>query len=221
MRAPFLSHHRAAIAAAFLSAATSGAQTQATPSLTPVLVSMPGSSLTIRGSTTIGARWHCTTDLVAAHAVMGSNSGSPVESADAVRSVSVSVRVWDLRCQSRPMERAMRKAMRAEHDTAATIVGSFAAPHERSQAEAAHLDGALVVAGVQRAVWLEAAVAPEIDGSLRVTSTVPLLLSSFRITPPRVLFGSVRARDAITVEVDLRFPATVRALQAADSQRRD
>ena len=103
----------------------------------------------------------------------------------------------------------MRKAMRADHDPTSAIIGSFAA-QSMTTPDSAHLDGSVIVAGVQRAVWVSAVVQPDVDGTFRVRSTVPLLLSQFQITPPRVLFGAVRARDAIVVEVDLRFPGTVR-----------
>lgn len=194
--------HVAALTVVVLGSATAiAAQTQTT-SVIPALTALPGSTLTIRGSTTIGAKWHCSTDDVISRAEIRPVSGGAVE---ALRQVTVSVRVWDLRCQSGPMERAMRRAMRAEHDSTAVILGQFASAG--SGDSAAHLDGSLNVAGVQRAVWVDATVADQIDGTLRVRTSVPLLLSSFAITPPRVLFGAVRARDAILVDVDLRFPA--------------
>ena len=164
----------------------------------------PGSSLTIRGSTTIGARWHCTATDIKATAIM--RDGALSLDAHEVMWVSVDVPVWKLRCQSGPMERAMRKAMRADRDTASRIAGHFATDPGRPEAtRAASLVGTLTVAGVTQNVALQAETERLPDGMLRVHSTVPLTLSGFRITPPRVLFGAVRARDAISVEVNLLF----------------
>ena len=163
-----------------------------------------GSTLTIRGSTTIGARWQCTATDIQAKAIL--RDGARSLDAHEVMWVSVEVPVWKLRCQSGPMERAMRKAMRAERDTASVIAGHFATDPGRPEAtRAAHLVGALTVTGVRQDVSLAAETERPTDGTLRVRSTLPLTLSAFQIPPPRVLFGAVRARDAISVEVDLVF----------------
>lgn len=184
--------------------ARAAAQSSAAEQRASSVAVLPGSLLTIRGSTTIGAKWHCSTDAVVANAMVRPDAASV--GADAVTGVTVTVLVSALRCQSGPMERAMRKAMRAEHDAASAISGTFAAHGSTASDARAHLDGSLVVAGVERAVVLDATVSDAPDGTFRVQATVPLLLSQFAITPPRVLFGAVRARDAIAVDVDLRFP---------------
>lgn len=184
------------------------AQNSQPPSL-DVLEALPGSTLTIRGSTTIGARWSCRATGIEARVAVAGVPLHPVPIPD-VRGVSIHVRVSALRCQSTLMERSMRHAMRADRDTAARYVrGRFEIyddvrpehPHE------AHLAGALRAAGVERNVFLRARVTPQPGGGLHVESVVPMTLSAFHIEPPRVLWGAVRARDAITVEVSLRFPA--------------
>ena len=103
----------------------------------------------------------------------------------------------------------MRHALNADRDTAATtisgrfeIVDEFL-PQQQNQRD---LVGALRVAGRERNVYLRAFVSFDADGAMRVRSVVPLTLTAFEITPPRVLFGAVRARDAITVEVELLYP---------------
>ena len=175
-----------------------------------VLEALAGSTLTIRGSTTVGARWHCRSNGMQSRVAIagGSSNGSTIPE---VRGVTVYVPVSALRCQSGPMERAMRHALRADRDTAAQhIIGRFEVPDTIPVVHAAneaHLVGGLRVAAVERGVFLHASVLPEPDGTLRVRSQIPLTLSQFRIEAPRVLFGAVRARDAISVEVDLRFPA--------------
>jgi hypothetical protein len=188
--------------------ATGAAQTG--DSSPKVLGALPGSSLTIRGSTTIGARWHCASSDVESHVAVAERVGSDETSAlPDVRGVTVHLPVSALRCQSAAMERAMRRALKADRDTAAlAITGQFEIPDDLPPAHANERDlvGALRVAGMERNVFLRARIEYLGDGSMRVQSTVPLTLSSFGITPPRVLFGAVRARDAITVEVDLRYP---------------
>jgi hypothetical protein len=167
-----------------------------------VVRTKPGSSLTIRGSTTVGAHWHCTATNVPATAVMKSRTLR----IDEMLWVTVIVPVTALRCQSGPMDRAMRKALRADRDTTMRIEGHFATDPGRPATEmSVPLVGALVVSGVRHDVAFTADVRIQADGSLRVQSPLPLTLSAFRIAPPRVLFGAIRARDAISVEVDLTF----------------
>lgn len=185
------------------------AAAQAPPVVTEVLVALPGSALTIRGSTTVGARWHCRSDGMQSRVAVAPGRGTSPADLE-VRGVTVFVPVSALRCQSGPMERAMRRALRADRDTAAqSILGRFEVPDTipPPRANEAQLVGGLRVAAVERGVFLRATVEPEANGTLRVRSEIPLTLSQFRIEAPRVLFGAVRARDAISVEVDLVFPA--------------
>jgi hypothetical protein len=186
-----------------LLALPSGSGAQTSPIVLPALA---GSTLTIRGSTTVGARWHCSAAGVESRVAIAEREGQDVPD---VRGVAVHLPVSALRCQSGPMERAMRHALKADRDTAATsisgrfeIVDEFAPPQDNQR----DLVGALRVAGRERNVYLRAFVSFDADGAMRVRSVVPLTLSAFEITPPRVLFGAVRARDAITVEVELLYP---------------
>jgi hypothetical protein len=179
------------------------------PPVTLVVTALPGSTLTIRGSTTVGARWHCRAASIDSRVAVAPRPVGAASSVPEVRGVTVFVPVSALRCQSGPMERAMRHALRADRDTAAeSIIGRFEVPDTipAPRANEAHLVGGLRVAAVERGVFLHAFVARQEDGTLRVTSTIPLTLSQFQIVAPRVLFGAVRARDAISVEVDLLFP---------------
>src|SRR5712671_3389152 len=119
------------------------------------LHALSGSTLTIRGSTTIGAHWSCTASDVASTATLrvGTHGFSP----EGMETVSIAVPVFSLRCQSAAMERAMRKAMRADNDSTSAIVGNFSASNIGIHHDnAMHLDGALTVAGERRTVVLEA-----------------------------------------------------------------
>jgi hypothetical protein len=184
------------------------ADAQEAGSSVSILNAMPGSSLTIRGSTTIGARWHCTTTELESRLAVVKDAAAPGRLPD-VRGVTIHVSVATLRCQTGAMERAMRHALKADRDTAAQVIeGRFEIADTVPPASADERDllGALRVAGVERQVFLRSTILVQADGSMIVRSVVPLTLSTFGITPPKVLFGAVRARDAITVEVDLRFP---------------
>jgi hypothetical protein len=199
----------AAVGATVLAHPVLSQSTPPAPATPDVLQALPGSTLTIRGSTTVGKSWSCRApDVLARVAVAPTDHSRPHPEIPEIRGVMLQVPVSSLECQSGMMERAMRRALRADRDTAAQhISGVFEIYDESRPADPreAHLAGALRVAGAERMVFLRAHIVPQADG-LHVRSVVPLTLSSFGIEPPRVLFGAVRARDAVTVEVDLRYP---------------
>lgn len=117
----------------------------------------------------------------------------------------------------------MWQALKADRDTAArVIVGHFelrdALPNSRTRE--VNLSGTLRVAGTERDVELRSIVTPLTDGSMSVHSEASLSLSAFGISPPRVLLGFVRARDAVTIEVALRYTAVRVALLSGDAAGR-
>jgi hypothetical protein len=174
-----------------------------------VVSAVAGSRLMIHGATTIGARWHCaTSDIESRLALVPRAIGTSATLPD-VRGVTIHVPVTALRCQSGAMERAMRRALKADRDsTTRQILGRFEIADDIPPPVESEriLVGTLRVAGVERNLFLRATVALQPDGALVVRTEVPLRLSHFEIEAPRVLFGAIRARDAITVEVDLRYP---------------
>lgn len=174
-----------------------------------VLEALPGSTLSIRGSTSIGAPWHCTATSVSARVAVVAAADS--QALPDVRGIALHVPVSALKCQSGPMERMMRRTIRADVDTAAQYIsGRFdiqddALPPKPNQR---FLYGAIRVAGTERNVFLDVTIDRLADGTLHARSRVPLALTDFGMVPPRVLFGIVRARDAVVVEVDLRYRLT-------------
>ena len=125
-----------------------------------------------------------------------------------MRGSALHVPVASLKCQSGLMERQMRRTIRADVDSAAQYISgrfdiqddaSAPAPNQR------FLYGAIKVAGTERNVFLNVLIERLPDGTLHAKSRVPLALTDFGMVPPRVLFGIVRARDAVIVDVDLKY----------------
>jgi hypothetical protein len=91
-----------------------------------VLNAVQGSTLTIRGSTSVGASWHCSSSAVSARVAVSPPRDSIASPIPDVRGIALHVPVAALRCQSGAMERAMRRTIRADVDTAAqAISGRF------------------------------------------------------------------------------------------------
>jgi hypothetical protein len=173
-----------------------------------VLDALPGSTLTIRGSTSVGAPWHCVAYSVTARVAVMPGAQTDSTTLPDVRGIALHVPVGSMKCQSGLMERQMRKTIRADVDTAAQYInGRFdiqddsRPPHENQR----FLYGPIKVAGAERNIFFNVTIDRLADGTLHAKSRVPLALTEFGMVPPRVLFGIVRARDAVVVEVDLRY----------------
>ena len=68
--------------------------------------------------------------------------------------------------------------------------------------------GQLTVAGVQKRIQTEATAYSLDDGTYRVQGSLPIRMTDYNVTPPRVLRGLIRVRDDITVRFDLRVAET-------------
>jgi hypothetical protein len=188
---------------ALLAVAAGVARAQETPS---VLDALPGSTLTIRGSTSVGAPWHCTAPNVTARVAAVPHADSTT--LPDVRGIALHVPVSTLKCQSGMMERQMRKTIRADVDTAAQYISGRFDIQDDASAPADNqrfLYGAIKVAGTERNIFLNVTIERLPDGTLHARARVPLALTDFGMVPPRVLFGMIRARDAVIVEVDLKY----------------
>ena len=171
-----------------------------------VLEALQGSTLTIRGSTSVGAPWHCTATNVSARVAVVPNPDTLA--LPDVRGIALHVPVASMKCQSGMMERQMRRTIRADVDTAARYIsGRFDIQDDASapKPNQRFLYGAIKVAGTERNIFLDVTIDRLADGTLHAKSKVPLALTEFGMVPPRVLFGVIRARDAVIVEVDLRY----------------
>jgi hypothetical protein len=142
----------------------------------------------------------------------GSRLDSPAESPELWRAtLELRIPVAALDCANRPMERDLRRALRAAAYpeiryrfrrlreawfTPAGSVSSFTLVAE----------GDLTLAGETRPVAIT--VTATRQGQLfRLRGNLPLQMSDFGIQPPVALLGLIRARDELWVSVDLELTA--------------
>ena len=77
--------------------------------------------------------------------------------------------------------------------------------------------GMLTVAGVEREITLPATARHEGD-FLRLTGSVPLLMSRFGIKPPKMMLGTIRTSDTVVIHIDLLIGAADAARTAAGAE---
>ena len=121
-----------------------------------------------------------------------------------VRGLDLDVPVLTLRSEKSALDKNLWKALKATqyptihfHLAKYSILGSPTADTLTIRGE-----GTLSIAGVQRPDTLDAKVFHTPQG-LWLTGSEPLLMSTFGITPPKMMMGTLRVADAIVVRYRL------------------
>lgn len=190
-----------------------------------VLVAAPPSSLTLAGSSNL-ASWRCSgTTLdgrmdVAAPLAQINAVIDTIEDGDLTRLTAPSfppprfvlrIPVSTLRCGNRRMEHDLHRALRAEAYPAIEFRFANLAGGVRHDIDAhrygARIEGTLSLAGVQRNVIIDVTAQRIARDRFRIIANLPMRMSDFRIAPPTALFGVIKARDELVVELELFLEA--------------
>lgn len=155
-----------------------------------------GSHFWIDGTATTGA-WTCATEAVTGEGVLGGEALSAT--------VAVPVRAFD--CGSGPMNRDMRRALRAgDHPTITFELTDAETPRSQARPDVwvrVRVRGTLRLAGTQRPVTLTADGRQLADGRVEIRGRQPLRMSDFGVEPPSHALGLVRAHNDIVVRFNL------------------
>lgn len=157
-----------------------------------------GSRLWFAGTSTVRS-WSCEAPRIVA--AIDAAAGAPsavLGGTKAVRTVELTFPVASLDCDNRTMNDHMRKALNAERHP--QIV--FRLSGYELTAGAATLQGTLAINGQSRPVTLPVALAAA-DGALRVTGTYALKMTDWGVEPPRLMMGTLKVGEAVTVQFDL------------------
>ncbi len=125
-----------------------------------------------------------------------------------VSTIDVVVGVTGLKSGKDGLDKNMYKALRAEaHPEIRFQVTSYTVGAAGDTAGfTVDATGVLTVAGVEREITLPTRARRDGD-ALRLTGSVPLLMTQFGIKPPKMMLGTVKTGDKVTVHVDLRVGA--------------
>jgi hypothetical protein len=165
-----------------------------------------GSRVWIEGGSNVHD-WSCRASSFEARVELASGA-APANINNAVSRVSIRLSVRDLKCGNRRMDHDLYDALKSSDPAnPAYIIGLFDADTESRADGEIDTRGALVVAGVERAVRTRISTRRETDGSIRAVGTVPLLMTDFGVRPPTGLFGLIRSKNEIVVRFDLHIAA--------------
>jgi polyisoprenoid-binding protein YceI len=125
----------------------------------------------------------------------------------ALQKFDLSVPVKSLKSKESGLDKNMYKALKADEnpDIVFHLSGYEVTPSTVSH-EAGHIkaDGTLTIAGQTKPVVLEAEGIPDQD-VLQVKGRYTLLMSDYGIKPPTMMMGTIKVRNPVVIEYDLRL----------------
>lgn len=167
----------------------------------PRLTVQPGSRLWVDGTSTVRG-YRCSTDAVEGRAD-AERAGSLADLADGAGPVEVSVRVASLDCRDATMNGHMRNALKAREHPVIRFHAPAVAVTAGGAEGTARAAGTLTIAGAERPVALEAVLAEEAGGAVRVRGSTRLRMTEFGVRPPSLMLGAMRVHDPVTVHFDV------------------
>jgi len=160
----------------------------------------PSSKIWIEGTSTV-RKFSCSTGDFEATARPVPEPTAPL--ATAVHTVDVDVPVKSLSCGNGTMEEHLRKALKADANPEIRFeLKSYTVGEKTAAGTDVKATGVMTIAGTPKTVEVTGVVTPTATG-LRVQGETPLRMTDFGVKPPRLMFGTLKVGDAITVHYDL------------------
>jgi polyisoprenoid-binding protein YceI len=117
-----------------------------------------------------------------------------------VRRAEVTIPVQALDCANGTMNGHLRKALRAAESP--TIRFRLNDVSEKGTG-AVRMSGTLSIAGRENPVAIDATVARDAQGRLRVKGSKQLRMTEFGVTPPTLMMGTMKVHDPVVVGFDV------------------
>ena len=165
----------------------------------------PESKLWVDGTSTVRAYSCKATTLNGTVAATGSDASLAIgELQKAVRTVDLTVPVQSLDCGNGTMNGHLRNALKATENPAIKFrVAQYDVVPGGENEGTVKLKGNLTIAGQEKPVTIDANVASEAGGALRVKGSKEILMSEFGVRPPTLMMGTLKVRDRVVVNFDV------------------
>lgn len=160
-----------------------------------------GSRLWFDGTSTVRS-WSCEAPRIDAAIDGAANTPAAVLAGEkAVTKVELTFPVAQLDCDNRTMNNHMLKALNAErHQQIRFTLADYALT--AGAPASGQLQGSLLLNGQTRPITVPAQFAAA-NGALRVTGAYELKMTDWGVEPPRLMMGTLRVGETITVHFDL------------------
>ncbi len=161
----------------------------------------PESRLWFEGTSTV-RDWSCKAPQI--DATIDAEAAAPAAVLDgrkAVKTVDLVFPVATLDCENRTMNNHMRTALNAErHQTIRFTLGEYTLA--KGSTTTGSLQGQLTINGQTKPIMVPVQFA-NAAGALRVTGRYPLPMTQWGVQPPRLMMGTLKVGDTVTVNFDL------------------
>ena len=165
----------------------------------------PESRLWVDGTSTVRSYTCRATTLQGNVTAAGSDASLAIaELQKAIRTVDVSVPVQSLDCGNGTMNGHLRNALKMEaNPTIKFRVSQYDVVPGGASEGTVKLKGNLTIAGQEKPVTIDASVATDAAGALRVKGSKEILMSEFGVRPPTLMMGTLKVRDRVVVNFDV------------------
>jgi polyisoprenoid-binding protein YceI len=188
------------ITALVLTAAFAGAASAQTAPRTAFTI-QPESKLSVAGGSTVRG-WTCNATGIDGAVLSDDTSLSIVRASAAAASATLTVDVAALDCGNGTMNSHMRRALK--QPTAPQIMFRYQRM-ETAAGGTARITGNLTLAGETRLITLDGQLLEEPGGALRLRGTHTFNMTEFGVQPPRLMAGTMKVHDPVTVSFDVLF----------------
>jgi polyisoprenoid-binding protein YceI len=178
------------------------------PSFAARLVLQPGSSLWLKGDSTLHI-WHSSATVLNAEIELGADRANAASFYDGVKGGQVGkfklhVPVDGLKSGKSQMDSNMYKALRQKEypEIVFEIRDYKIGPVENGKAKI-QARGSLTVSGKTKEIDLDAQAVPGADGQARVQGSYDLLMTDYGVQPPVFMMGALKTADKVSVHYDL------------------
>ncbi len=167
----------------------------------------PGSRLSLEGNSTLH-RWSAEATRLVARVDLAAAPGAGLReialAPGVAREIELRVPFSGLKSGEGQLDEKLMAAVKADRFPEAVLRSTGYDGRAEEHALSLVLQGSLSVAGVEKAVEVAARVVLS-SGGARVTGEHSLKMTDFGVKPPVLLFGALRAADAVVVRWDLKL----------------
>lgn len=162
--------------------------------------------VSFEGTSTVQA-WTCAAKTADTQISLREGEALTLETvATALQGGRVRIAVPALDCKNGTMNDHMRVALKAKQHSAIVFTLQGAEARAATGAKVpVGLKGELTLAGATRPIRLEV-VATQEGQTLRVRGEYALKMTEWNITPPTLMFGTMKVGESVTVKLDVTFP---------------
>jgi len=167
----------------------------------------PESQLWLEGGSTVRSYKCAATEIIGQVRTSGDGELPPLgQLVDAVEEAGITIPVEELDCDNGTMNGHMLKALNSKsHKTIEYELTGFEIVDGGDTAGKIEMKGRLTINGTELAKTIPAEIELAGDGTIRLKGQTELDMTEFGVKPPRLMLGTLKVHDDVTIHFDVIF----------------